>query len=406
MSEPQRSAVSDCLTVTLRSEGGRIRAALIARVGDFDLAEEAIQDAAASAMTHWGRSGLPDRPDAWLIRVAFRKAIDLLRRTGRAQAQSDAMTLLARDEAEEPDAIPDERLRLIFTCCHPALDPKSRVALTLRTICGLTTSEIAAAFLDQDTTMGQRLSRAKARIATTGIGFRVPDAEEWSERLSAVLSVLYLIFNAGYGDGVAVKRDLAHEAIFLAHVLTELCPDQPEIEGALALMLLTHGRRRARVGADGATLPPALQDRNQWDAAMLGEGLAWLNRALLRSPPGPYVLKAAIAACHLAPDQPDWQQIVTLYDALLVQEPTPVVRLNRAVAQAETGDLKGALSELDQLRAELADYQPFHAAFGELLLRAGESGRAISAFDAAIERATRPEDALFLRKRRDAAMQK
>lgn len=222
MSRQRFRDVSDCLAATLRAEGGRIRAALIARVRDFELAEEALQDAAASAIEHWGRSGLPDRPDAWLIRVAFRKAIDRLRRAGRDRDKAEAVALLARDEAEEPEMIPDERLRLIFTCCHPALEWKSQVALTLRTVCGLTTAEIARAFLDQEATMGQRLSRAKARIAATGIGFRVPDAEEWDIRLGAVLSVLYLIFNAGYGEGTHQSRDLGGEAIFLGRLLDHL----------------------------------------------------------------------------------------------------------------------------------------------------------------------------------------
>lgn len=407
MSDPSFRTVSDCLAVTLRAEGGRILAALIARVRDFDLAEEALQDAAASAIRHWGRSGLPDRPEAWLIRVAFRKAIDRLRRASRDRDRAKALALLARDEAEEPDMIPDERLRLIFTCCHPALEPKSQVALTLRTICGLSTAKIANAFLDQERTMGQRLSRAKARIAATGIPFRVPDAEEWDMRLGSVLSVLYLIFNAGYGESAHGTRDMGGEAIFLGRLLDQLRPDDPEIQGALALMLLTHARRFARVGPDGATMPPSGQDRRLWDASMIGEGVDWLNRAFAApGVAGPYALKAAIAACHVLPGVPDWDRILTLYDALLLHEPTPVVQLNRAVALAETDDLAQALECLNGLQSALEDYQPFYAVQADLLLRFGRIDAAIAAFDTAIARATRYEDAVFLRKRRDAALQK
>ncbi|HQY43361.1 MAG TPA: sigma factor [Paracoccaceae bacterium] len=407
MSRQQFRDVSDCLAATLRAEGGRIRAALIARVRDFELAEEALQDAAASAIEHWGRSGLPDRPDAWLIRVAFRKAIDRLRRAGRDRDKAEAVALLARDEAEEPEMIPDERLRLIFTCCHPALEWKSQVALTLRTVCGLTTADIARAFLDQEATMGQRLSRAKARIAATGIGFRVPDAEEWDTRLGAVLSVLYLIFNAGYGEGTHQSRDLGGEAIFLGRLLDHLRPGDPEIQGALALTLLTHARRFARTGPDGATLPPSKQDRSLWDAPMIAEGMQCLNRSLnAPTPPGPYALKAAIAACHILPEQPDWGKILKLYDALLQREPTPVVQLNRAVALAETGEVSLALDALSVLQIPLADYQPFYAVLADLLLRFGQACEAVAAFDAAIDRTTRSEDEVFLRKRRDAAAQK
>lgn len=407
MNPHDQAKVGPLLEQTLAKNRGRILAALIARVSDFQLADDALQEAATSALLHWGRSGLPDRPEAWLIRVAFRKAIDLLRRAGRDRDKAEAVALLARDEAEEPEMIPDERLRLIFTCCHPALEWKSQVALTLRTVCGLSTAEIARAFLDQEATMGQRLSRAKARIAATGIAFRVPDAEEWDARLGAVLSVLYLIFNAGYGEGTHQSRDLSGEAVFLGRLLDHLRPDDPEIQGALALMLLTHARRFARTGPDGGTLPPSGQDRRLWDMPMIGEGMQCLNRSLaVPGPPGPYALKAAIAACHMLPDRPDWGQILTLYDALLQREPTPVVQLNRAVALAETGEVSLALDALLPLQIPLADYQPFYAVQADLLVRFGRVCEAVAAFDAAIDRATRSEDEVFLRKRRDAAAQK
>ncbi len=395
------------LSGALREDRGRIMAALLARVRDFDLAEEALQEAAQSALLHWARSGVPARPEAWLIRVAFRKAIDRLRQAARDDRRAATLAILARDEAEEPEMIADERLRLIFTCCHPALEPKTQVALTLRTICGLSTGEIARAFLDQEPAMAQRLSRAKARIAATGIAFRVPEPDEWQARLASVLAVIYLIFNAGYGDGVQGDRDLGGEAIFLAGLLNQLRPGEPEVEGALALMLLTHARRFARVGPDGASLPPAEQDRNLWDMPMLREGVGWLKRAFERpGAAGPHALKAAIAACHTLPEAPDWPQIRALYDALLACEPTDVIRLNRAVAMAETGQLAEALAALQALRPGLADYQPFHAALAELLLRSGQVTAAIGAIDEAVARATRPEDAVFLRKRRDAATQK
>lgn len=387
------------LSQALKEDRGRIIAALMARVRDLQLAEDALQEASASALIHWARTGVPDRPHAWLIRVAFRKAIDRLRRTARDAAQAADLAVLARDEADEPEVIADERLRLIFTCCHPALEQKSQVALTLRTICGLTTAEIARAFLDQEATMGQRLSRAKAKIAAAHIPFRVPDPEDWHSRLASVLSVLYLIFNAGYGQN-AGKHGLAEEAIFLGRLLNDLHPADAEAEGALALMLLTQARHGARVGEDGATVPTASQDRDRWDGALITEGLTLLQGALAREALGPYQIKAAIAACHLLPERPDWAQILTLYEALCVYEPTPVVRLNLAVAMAETGRLLEAITLVQGLESVLQDYQPFHAVLADLARRLGQSELSLNAYDQAIRLATRPEDAAFLRKRR------
>jgi len=296
--------------------------------------------------------------------------------------------------------IPDERLRLIFTCCHPALEEKSRIALTLRVMGGLTTEQIAAAFLDHSTTMGQRITRAKAKIAAAGIPFAVPGPELWGERLSAVLGVIYLIFNAGYSAGPEVGRDLAEEAIWLARTLRDLRPDDPEIEGALALMVLTHARRGARTGPDGATLPPVEQDRRLWDHAALAEGTVLVEQALSRRKVGPYQVKAAIAACQMQ-TPPDWPQIAALYGVLMQLEPHAVVALNRAVALAETGAVARAWAMLDGLEG-LADYQPWHAARAAILARLALRKDARAAYDRAIALATNQGDALFLAARRDA----
>ncbi|MGL4280071.1 MAG: RNA polymerase sigma factor, partial [Albidovulum sp.] len=371
MAAPEAIAIARTLEVVMRNDRGRLLAALIARLRDFQLAEEALQEAAISALSHWGRAGLPASPQGWLLKVALRKAIDRLRGSARETRKSAELAHLARDEADdtEPEMIPDDRLRLIFTCCHPALDPKSRVALTLRTLGGLSTPDIARAFLDAEPTMGQRLSRAKAKIADAGIPFRVPGPEDWTERLNSVLVVVYLIFNAGYTVGPSAGRDLCDEAIFLARMLNDLRPAEAEVEGALALLLLTHARRAARTGPDGATIALTEQDRGLWDRSMLDEGLALLDLALGRAAPGPFQIKAAIAACQ-SQNPPDWPQIAALYAGLHAHEPTPVIRLNHAVAVAEAGDLVTALSALATLAEALDGYQPFHAARAELLSRA------------------------------------
>ncbi|MGL4320308.1 MAG: RNA polymerase sigma factor, partial [Paracoccaceae bacterium] len=313
-------------------------AALIARLRDFQLAEEALQEAAISAVSHWGRTGVPQSPQGWLLKVALRKAIDRIRIGTRETRKASELSRLAVEEAAEmtPEAIPDERLSLIFTCCHPALEQKSQVALTLRTVCGLTTQEIAQAFLDVESTMGQRLSRAKAKIAAAGIPFAIPEPETWGERLQAVLTVIYLIYNAGYTAGPNADRDLCEEAIFLARILNGLRAGEAEVEGCLALMLLSHGRKHARVDAAGITVPPQDQDRSLWDMAMLTEGDTLVRNALAKRQLGPNQIKAAIAACHALPERPDWPQIRLLYETLLRFEPTDVVRLNLAVAMSES----------------------------------------------------------------------
>ncbi|WP_434621294.1 RNA polymerase sigma factor [Tabrizicola sp. M-4] len=386
----------------LRRDRGRLIAALATRLRDVQRAEDALHEAAASALIHWPR-GIPDRPDAWLLRAALRKAIDALRRDGTAQRHAQGMAALATEEATlEDHDIPDDRLRLIFACCHPALDPKSRTALTLRSICGLTTPEIARAFLDSDSTMGQRLSRAKAKIAAARIPFAIPGPEDWPARLDTVLTTLYLIFTTGYAAGPGEPRDLCAEAIFLARLLTALRPGEAEIEGALALMLLTDARRAARIGPEGATLPPAAQDRRLWNPASIAEGHRLLDMALSRHSPGPYQIKAAIAACHMSGPAPDWPQIAALYTRLMDFEPTPVIRLNRAVALSESGHLPTALAELSDLAATLQDYQPFHAAQAALLARAGRIGDSRAAYDRALALTTSPADAAFLGKARAA----
>lgn len=382
------------LEAVLRQDRGRLLAALIARCRDFSLAEEALQEAALSALTHWQR-GTPANPTAWLLRVAGRKAIDRLRHGQRGAMVRETLEHLSQFEGDDPEDIPDDRLRLIFTCCHPALEPKSQVALTLRTVCGLTTADIARAFLDTEPTMGQRLSRAKAKIAKAGIPFAVPGPEVWADRLDAVLTTAYLIFTTGYTAGPDEPRDLCAEAIFLTRLVNHLRPDEAEVEGALALMLLTHARRAARHGA-GATIPPAEQDRSLWDARQLEEGRALLHTAFARRRPGPFQIKGAIADCQMADPGPDWPQIMALYDVLWRMEPTPVVALNRAVALAETGDITGALAVVDRLSGALAEYQPFHAVRAMLLARIGRVAESRAAYDRAIRDAPAAEDAAFL----------
>ncbi|MCY7305188.1 MAG: RNA polymerase [Rhodoferax sp.] len=395
---PKAIAVSKALETVLRQDRGRLMAALTYRLHSFQLAEDALQEACISALVHWGREGLPHSPQGWLIRVAFRKALDQLRGEGRSTERETAMhlvnELLGEDEAE---SIPDERLRLIFTCCHPALEIKSRVALTLRTVCGLSTGEIARLFLDNETTMGQRLSRAKAKIAGAGIAYAVPEPDQWDDRLQAVLTTVYLIFTTGYNASVLeASRDLCGEALFLARLLLVLRPDQPEMEGALSLMLLTDARRAARVSTSGATVPPIEQDRSLWDSDKATEGRQLLETALRRKRAGAFQVKAAISACQMADPTPDWPQILQLYTVLLTMEPTPVVRVNHAVALVETGHLAAALAALDGLRESLSDFQPFHAAHAAVLARAGDKSAAKRAYAAAIALASNESDCLFL----------
>lgn len=393
-------AAARALDSLVRDDWGRLMAALIARLGSFQLAEEALQDAMVSAVSHWGRNGVLHAPEGWLLQAAYRKAIDRIRQNKTETRKMMDMRPLARDEAaDEPDEIPDERLRLIFTCCHPALEAKTQVALTLRTIGGLSTTEIARVFLDAEPTMGQRLSRAKTKIAAARIPYAVPGREEWAERLQSVLAVIYLIFTAGYAAGPGQGRDLAEEALFLCRLLNRLRPGDPEIEGCLALILITHARCLARVDGDGVTVPLAQQDRTKWNRGQIDEGLGLIDSAMRRRAPGPYQIKAAIAACHVQVETSDWAQIALLYDSLLRLEPTPVIRLNRAVALCEAGWLEPAMRSLDALSGELRDYQPYHAARAELLSRMGQVDEAAKAYAIAIALAGSTADAAFLRQR-------
>ena len=393
---PSAIAVANVLDRVMRSDRGRLLANLAAGLRDLSLAEEVLQEASISALSHWGRTGVPHSPEAWLLTVARRKALDRFRGSKNDRQKADDLALLIVREEEEQDEIPDERLRLIFACCHPALELKSRVALTLRTVCGLTTTEIARAFLDQEATMGQRLSRAKAKIAGAGIAFEVPAAEHWPRRLDAVLTTIYLIFTTGYVATGEEPRDLCLEAEYLMRLIDRLNPDDPEIEGALAMMMLTAARRAARVGADGASLPPAEQDRALWDAGRIAEGRALLARAMARRSSGPFQIKAAIADCQMADGGPDWPQIAALYGALWKFEPTPVVTLNAAVAVAEAGEVTRGLDIIEGLAEALTDYQPWHAARAALLAKTGDRVKATKAYARAIAMAPGHAEKMFL----------
>ncbi|MCU0802229.1 MAG: RNA polymerase [Rhodobacteraceae bacterium] len=377
---PQAIAATNAIEAVMRNDRGRLMAALIKQLRDWQLAEEVLQEATISALSHWGRVGLPASPQGWLLKVALRKAIDHMRSGAREAKKAAAIAVLAKEEAEDVETalIPDERLSLIFTCCHPALEQKSQVALTLRTVCGLTTTDIARSFL-----------------------FRVPGPEEWDARLQAVLTVVYLIYNAGYTAGPVSGRDLCEEAVYLLRIIDRLRPNEPEVQGCLALMMFSHARRAARIGPDGQTVPPQEQDRSLWDQAMLAEADQIVRAALAQHRPGPYQLKAAIAACHVLPEKPDWAQIVALYGVLMAHEPTDIIRLNQAVAMAEAGDLATARKVLSTLRATLAEYQPFHAADAAIAAMAGEKTAATQAYDRAIAMAANPADAVFLTARRD-----
>lgn len=386
---PKAIAVTHVIDEVLRRDRGRLLAGLIARFRDFQLAEDALQDACIAALKNWTQAGVPDDPVAWLMKTGLNRGIDLIRSKEREARKSNDLGAVTtpHTDTDLPDTIPDERLRLIFTCCHPALEEKSRVALTLRTVCNLTTREIAAAFLDTDQTMGQRLSRAKAKIKAKGIRFAVPDPELWPDRLETVLSTIYLIFTTGYVSEDTGPRDLCLEAIFLARLLRDLRPAEPEIEGALALMLLTEARRPARVNDTGAMVPVEAQNRARWDTAAIAEAQALLETALARRQPGPFQIKAAIADCHMMAPAPDWPQMSLLYGALWRFEPTPVVALNWAAVLAETGQHQPALDKLDALQDDLADFQPFYATRAHILERLNRFEDARDSYRQAIEMA-------------------
>ena len=372
-----------------RAEHGRAVAVLVRVFGDIDVAEDAVQEAFAEAVRRWPSAGVPPSPAGWIITTARNRAIDRLRReASRADKQAEAALLQAQAAgAEEAGAVYDDRLRLIFTCCHPSLSPAARVALTLRLLGGLTTAEIARAFLVPEATMAQRLVRAKGKIRDAKIPYRVPREADLPDRLQAVLAVVYLIFTQGYS--ALDREELCVEAIRLGRVLAELMPDEPEVAGLLALMLLVHSRRAARATPEGALILLADQDPARWDAALIAEGQAIVRRCLRRNQPGPYQIQAAINAVHSDPPT-DWAQIVALYDQLLAFTPTPVVALHRAVAVAEVAGPEAALALVEVL--DLDAYHLFHAVRADLLRRLERPSEAAEAYDAALERTENPAE--------------
>ncbi|MCK0126749.1 hypothetical protein MWU76_20325 [Gelidibacter sp. F2691] len=394
----------------IREDWGRILSSLVSTTGNYALAEDSLQDAVVSALEIWPRKGAPRNPDAWLITVARRKALDRIRKGETAKQKSDELALWLEQHRDDPDdrdmVIPDLRLELIYTCCHPALEEKSRVALTLRALGGLTTAEIANAFLDKTDAMAARLTRAKKKLANAGIAFKLPEPDDLHERTDAVLRVIYLIFTEGChaSSGQLMREELVQEAIRLGRILTTLLPDHAEAKGLLALMLLSDSRRLTRRGEDGSFVPLDAQNRARWDRGRIAEGLALTKAALTNGPAGPYALQAAISAVHAEAatfTDTDWAQIVALYDVLYQRHPNPILRINQAVALSYADSPDAGLQLLASIEDEdkLSRYQPFHACRADLLARLGRHEEAAVSYRAAIALSQAPEQAAFLESR-------
>ena len=402
--------VGEAITRAYHEEWARVVAALTRRFGDLDIAEEAAAEAFTIAVARWPADGVPPNRGAWLTTTATRKAIDRIRRETKRDDKQQAAQLLYDDEPPRPlGAIDDERLRLIFTCCHPALAMETRVALTLRMVGGLTMPEIARAFLVPQATMGQRITRAKAKIKAAGIPYRVPSAADLPARVSGVLAVLFLLFNEGYlATGPAtdpVRQDLTTEAIRLTRLLRALMPDDGEVAGLLALMLLTEARRTARVSASGELVTLVEQDRGAWDAALIAEGHRLVRERLAAAAaPGRYQILAAINAVHTSAREvrdTDWSQVVALYDQLVRLDPSPIIALNRAIAVAELDGPEAALAAIDRLADQLADYHAYHATRADLLRRLGRRRQSRGAYDQAIKLAGNTAEIAYLTRRRE-----
>jgi RNA polymerase sigma-70 factor (ECF subfamily) len=403
----------EAITRAHHEEWARVVASLTRRFGDLDIAEEAAAEAFTTAVARWPADGIPPNPGAWLTTTANRKAIDRIRRENkRDDKHKEAQMVYDPDPPEPAGAVDDDRLRLIFTCCHPALAMEARVALTLRMVAGLTMPEIARAFLVAETTMGQRITRAKAKIKAAGIPYRVPSEQDLPARVTGVLAVLYLLFNEGYlatgPDTDPLRHDLTTEAIRLTRLIHALLPDDGEVAGLLALMLLTEARRTARVSAGGELVPLAEQDRGTWDPALIAEGHRLVRQRLAAAAagvaPGRYQILAAINAVHTcAPDirDTDWSQILALYNQLTHLDPSPITALNRAIAVAELDGPQVALAAVDRLHDKLAGYHAYHATRADLLRRLGQSQQARTAYDKAIELAGNTAETAHLTRRRD-----
>ncbi|WP_406481314.1 RNA polymerase sigma factor [Streptomyces sp. NBC_01615] len=394
------TATAGEIEAVFRAEYGRAVAVLIRFLGDIDLAEEAVQDAFTTAVRKWPETGIPPSPAGWIITTARNRAVDRLRRESTREARhAEAAQLYAQDEPSEEGPVRDDRLRLIFTCCHPALAPQAQVALTLRLLGGLTTGQIARAFLVPEPTMAQRIVRAKAKIRDARIPYRIPRDADLPDRVKGVLAVVYLIFNEGYGG----REDLCAEALRLGRLLAELMPDEPEALGLLALMLLIESRRPARATSDGGLVLLSDQDRSLWDREPIAEGQSLVRQCLRRNQPGPYQIQAAINAVHS--DAPtaaatDWGQILQLYDQLMALAPSPVVALNRAVAVAEVEGPAPALTLVDAL--DLDGYHAFHAVRADLLRRLGRRTEAVKAYEAAIALTESTAERAYLERARAA----